>query len=268
LISDSPTSESQSPIPGWDPAKYLEFAGPRLRPAHDLLARVPLAAPRVVYDLGCGAGNVTRLLAERWPTAAVTGVDGSPRMLAAARRAAPAVTWMQADLGTWQAPRPADLVFSNAALHWLDDHPRLFPRLVAGLAPGGVLAVQMPRNHGAPSHTAMTAAALAGPWRERLRPALRPSPVAAPAAYHDILAPHVSALDIWETEYLHVLDGNNPVVEWTRGSALKPLLDALDEPERSAFLAEYAGRIARAYPRRPDGRTLLPFRRLFIVAVR
>jgi trans-aconitate 2-methyltransferase len=229
---------------------------------------VPLAAPAVVYDLGCGAGNVTRLLVERWPAAAVTGVDGSATMLAAARAAAPAVTWEQADLDTWRASRAADLVFSNAALHWLDDHPRLFPRLIADLTPGGVLAVQMPRNHGAPSHTTIVAAALAGPWRERLRAALRPRPVAEPAVYHDILEPHVSRLDIWETEYLHVLDGDNPVVEWTRGSALKPLLDALDEPERAAFLAEYAARIARAYPRRPDGRTLLPFRRLFIVAVR
>jgi trans-aconitate 2-methyltransferase len=253
---------------GWDPAKYLEFAGPRLRPAVDLLARVPLGAPAVVYDLGCGAGNVTRLLAERWPAATVTGVDGSAAMLQAARAAAPALSWVEADLGTWRAPRPADLLFSNAALHWLDAHPRLFPRLVGELASGGVLAVQMPRNHGAPSHTEMVAAAAAERWRDRLRTALRMHPVAEPAVYHDILAPHVSRLDIWETEYLHVLEGNNPVVEWTRGSALKPLLDALEEPERSAFLADYAERIARAYPPRPDGRTLFPFRRLFIIALR
>lgn len=254
--------------PGWDPAKYLEFVGPRLRPALDLLARVPAASPALVVDLGCGAGNVTRLLVDRWPAASVTGVDGSPAMLAAARAAAPAVTWVEADIGTWRSSRPADVVFSNAALHWLDDHPRLFPHLVAGLAPGGVLAVQMPRNHGAPSHTAIVAAAQAGPWRERLRPVLRERPVAEPAVYHEILAPHVSRLDIWETEYLHVLEGENPVVEWTRGSALKPLLDALPEPERSGFLAEYSSRIARAYRPDPHGRTLFPFRRLFIVAVR
>jgi trans-aconitate methyltransferase len=162
-------SGSHGLTPGWDPAKYLEFAGPRLRPALDLLARVPLGAPATVYDLGCGAGNVTRLLAERWPAAAVTGVDGSPAMLRTAREAAPAVTWEEADLGTWHPTRPADLLFSNAALHWLDDHARLFPRLIGDLAPGGVLAVQMPRNHGAPSHTEMVAAAEAGPWRERLR---------------------------------------------------------------------------------------------------
>ena len=253
---------------GWDPAKYLEFAGHRLRPALDLLARVPAASPAVVHDLGCGTGNVTRLLLERWPAAAVIGVDGSAAMLAAARAATPEVTWVQADIGSWRSPRPADVVFSNAALHWLNDHPALFPRLVDRLARGGALAVQMPRNHEAPSHTEMVAAAETGPWRERLRPALRARPVAEPAVYHDILAPHVSRLDVWETEYLHVLEGDNPVVEWTRGSALKPLLDALKEPERSDFLAEYSARIARAYPRRADGRTLFPFRRLFIVAVR
>jgi trans-aconitate 2-methyltransferase len=255
-------------VTGWDPAKYLEFAGPRLRPALDLLARIPHPGPSVVYDLGCGAGNVTRLLRERWPEAAVTGVDSSRAMLAAAAAAAPGVAWVQADLGAWRADRPADLVFSNAALHWLEGHGTLLPRLVADLAPGGVLAVQMPRNHGAPSHTEMVAAARAGPWRGRLEPLLRLQPVGPPEAYHDILAPRVARLDVWETEYLHVLEGDNPVVEWTRGSALKPLLDALDEPDRSGFLAAYAARIARAYPRRPDGRTLFPFRRLFLVGVR
>jgi trans-aconitate 2-methyltransferase len=189
-------------------------------------------------------------------------------MLAAARTAAPGITWQEADIGSWRAPRPADLLFSNAALHWLDDHAGLFPRLAEDLGAGGVLAVQMPRNHGAPSHTEMVAAAEVGPWRDRLRPALRARPVAEPAVYRDLLRPHVAQLDIWETEYLHELEGDNPVVQWTRGSALKPLLDALDESERSAFLAEYAGRIRLAYPPRPDGRTLLPFRRLFIVAVR
>ncbi len=174
---------------------------------------------------------------------------------------------MNADLGAWEALRPADLVFSNAALHWLDDHAGLFPRLVSMLAPGGGLAVQMPHNHGAPSHTCMTEAAEAGPWRDRLHPLLRPSPVAAPAFYYDLLAPRSRAFDIWETEYLHVLEGDNPVVEWTRGTALRPLIAALEGAEREAFLAEYAQRVARAYPRRSDGRTLFPFRRLFFVAI-
>src|SRR5262249_17749696 len=264
----SETSPAYRLAQGWDPSKYLEFAGPRLQPALDLLSRVPLAAPASVYDLGCGAGNVTRFLAERWPTAFVTGVDGSPAMLAKARAAAPSVPWEEADLQTWRPSRPANLLFSNAALHWLDGHAHLFPRLVADLSPGGVLAVQMPRNHGAPSHTEMVAAAEAGPWRERLRPTLRARPVAEPSLYYDVLAPHATRLDIWETEYLHVLEGTNPVVEGARGSALNPPLDARGGPERAGFVADYAPRVARAYPPRPDGRTLFPFRRLFILAVR
>ena len=253
---------------GWDPAQYLRFAGPRLQPALDLLARIPLTAPAAVYDLGCGAGNVTRLLRERWPDARVTGVDGSPAMLEAAARAAPGVRFIHADLAAWAPPAPADVIFSNAALHWLDGHASLLPRLLGHLAPGGVLAVQMPRNHGAPSHTEMVRAVEAGPWRARLVPLLRRAPVAAPAVYYDILAPHAGHLEIWETEYLHALEGDNPVVEWTRGSALKPLLDALEPPEREGFLADYGARMAAAYPRRPDGRTLFPFRRLFILAGR
>jgi trans-aconitate 2-methyltransferase len=259
------SSSGADPAAGWDPGKYLEFAGPRLRPALDLLARVPLAAPGVVYDLGCGAGNVTRFLRDRWPAAAVTGVDGSAAMLRAAARAAPGVRWVEADLRGWRPDTRPDLIFSNAALHWLDDHAILFPRLVGELTPGGVLAVQMPRNHDAASHTAMVDAALGGPWRARLEPHLRRTPVAPPAAYYDILARHASALDIWETEYLQALEGEAPVVEWSRGSALKPLLDALEPPDRDAFLGDYAARVRAAYPRRADGRTLFPFRRLFII---
>jgi trans-aconitate 2-methyltransferase len=189
-------------------------------------------------------------------------------MLAEAAKIAPGIRWVEGDLRHWVAEPPADLVFSNAALHWLDDHPTLFPHLVAQLEPGGVLAVQMPRNHGAPSHTAMVQAALDGPWRARLEPLLRRAPTAPPDVYHDVLAPLVSRLDVWETEYLHVLEGANPVVEWTKGSALRPLLDALDPSDRADFLAAYARLVATAYPRRPDGRTLFPFRRLFLVATR
>jgi trans-aconitate 2-methyltransferase len=254
----------------WDPSQYLRFADHRLRPAIDLLGRVDLEAPGQVVDLGCGAGNVTRLLTERWPGAAVTGVDGSTDMLAKARAGTgdEGIHWQHADLRDWQPGRPVDLLFSNAALHWLDDHALLFPRLFALLAPGGVLAAQMPRNHGAPSHTCMTEAAGAGPWAARLKPHFRPAPTAMPEVYYDLLAPLADKLDIWETEYLQVLEGDNPVVEWTKGTALKPLLDALDGTERAGFLADYSRRVAAAYPARADGRTLFPFRRLFIVARR
>jgi len=250
----------------WDPAQYLKFAGQRLRPAIDLLNRIDLADPGEVYDLGAGAGNVTRLLKERWPRARVTGVENSEEMLAKARGAAPEIAWQRADLSTWSPPRPADLIYSNAALHWLDDHDRLFPALLGVLAPGGVLAVQLPRNFEAPSHTAITEAVRSGPWRAKLEPLLRPHPVAAPGFYFDLLTTRAAALDMWETEYLQVLEGEHPVKEWVKGTWLGPLLDALSEADRARLEARYAELVASAYPRRSDGRTLFPFRRLFIVA--
>jgi trans-aconitate 2-methyltransferase len=253
-------------MPTWDPRQYLKFADHRLRPALDLLTQIPLDAPATVHDLGCGPGNITRLLAERWPEAHVTGLDSSAEMLAKARQEAPGIAFVQADIAGWTAPATADLLFSNSTLQWLEHHAALFPRLLAQLAPGGVLAVQMPHNHEAPSHVLMRAAAEAGPWGSRLRDVRSIAPVGTPADYYGILAPAARQVDIWETEYLHVLDGDNPVVEWTKGTGLRPFLDALDEPERGRFLADYAARIAQAYPKQADGRTLLPFRRLFIIA--
>jgi trans-aconitate 2-methyltransferase len=250
----------------WDPAQYLKFAGPRLRPALDLLQRIDLESPATIYDLGAGAGNVTRLIAARWPEARIVGVDGSAEMLAKAAAENPAIEWRQADLGAWRPDRAADLIYSNAALHWLDDHDRLFPALFASLAPGGVLAVQIPRNFGAPSHTSITETARNGPWRAKLEPLLRPSPVAEPEFYYDLLAPLAASLDLWETEYLQVLEGENPVKEWTKGTWLTPLLAALGEPERSNFEAAYGARVAAAYPPRSDGKTLVPFRRMFLIA--
>lgn len=251
----------------WDSTQYLKFAPERARPARDLMARVPIEAPRAIYDLGCGAGNVTRLLAERWPEAAITGIDASSDMLAKARAGEDyGIGWQEADLTTWTPDRPADLLYSNAALQWLDDHATLLPRLVRLLRPGGVLAVQMPRNWDAPSHTLIGETAEDGPWAERLRGVHRARPVAAPEAYYDWLAPVAVRIEVWETIYWQVLDGDNPVVEFTKGTALRPLLEALDGEERRAFLEAYSRRIRAAYPPRPDGRTLFPFRRLFLIA--
>jgi trans-aconitate 2-methyltransferase len=254
-------------MPTWDPNQYLKFSDHRLRPALDLMAQIPLDAPRSIYDLGSGPGTITRLLAERWPSAVVTGVDSSADMLAKARQEAPGVAFQQADIAHWSPPAPADLIFSNATLHWLDDHAALLPRLAAQLAPGGVLAVQMPCNRDSPSHLLMDEAAADGPWRAKLS-RLRPvyGSVQTPDAYYRILAPVARSVDIWETTYLHILAGDNPVAEWTKGTALRPYLDALDETERAAFFASYAARIAAAYPKQPDGNTLLPFRRIFFIA--
>lgn len=256
----------------WDPGQYLKFGGERLRPALDLLARVPAEAPAQVIDLGCGTGALTRILAERYPRAAVTGLDGSAEMLAkAAKEPAPGETiaWEQADIAQWTARRKVDLIYSNAALHWLVGHERLFAHLAAQLAPGGVLAVQMPRNHDAPSHRLIDRGIAALPGlAERMKANPRPLPVPGPDFYYDLLRPLAVSLDIWETEYLHVLQGDDPVFEWTRATTLKPVLEVLRPDEREGFEADYKAGCRAAYPRRPDGSTLFPFRRIFMVAVR
>ena len=257
----------------WDPAQYLKFAGPRLRPALDLLQRIDQEAPATVYDLGAGAGNVTRLIAARWPEARVVGVDSSAEMLQKAaadnpRADNPQLEWQQADLATWRPARPADVIYSNAALHWIENHAPVFVALFDSLAAGGTFAVQIPRNFGAPSHTSMGKAARQGPWRARLEPLLRPAPVAEPEVYFDLLARRAARLDMWETEYLQVLEGEHAVKEYTKSTWLSPLLAALEEPERSRFEAVYTEMVDAAYPRRPDGKTLFPFRRLFIIATK
>ena len=253
----------------WDPARYDLFRRQRRRPAEDLLAAalawVGERAPERVADLGCGGGDLARRLAERWPDAEVAGIDGSAAMLEQARQTSTRVRWRQADLTDWRPERPLDLIISNAALHWIGDHSALFPRLLAGLAPGGVLAVQMPRNFAAPSHTLLAETIRQGPWAARLADRLGPSPVHEPERYVDWLA-GAADLDIWETEYLHRLDGEDPVLNWTRGTALVPVLDRLDQTGQAAFLAAYGAKLRAAYPRRPDGSTLFPFRRLFVMA--
>jgi len=253
---------------GWDPAQYLTFGDHRLRPALELLQRIPLQAPAQVVDLGCGAGNVTAHLRRRWPQAAITGVDTSRQMLDAAAKVEPSVTWVEADLATWTPPVPPDVLYANAALHWVTEQAPLFRRLVGLLAPGGVLAVQMPRNFEQPSHQLIYQAVAAGPWQARLQDVLRPVPVEGPAFYYDLLATLCAQIDLWETRYVQVLRGENPVAEFTKGSWLKPLLDALEEPQRSAFEAEYRRLVQEAYPPRADGTTLFPFNRMFIVAVK
>jgi len=250
----------------WNPQQYARFSGQRLRPALDLIARIPSEQPQSVADLGCGTGNVTRMLGSRWPGARMTGIDASPQMLAEAKKLEADITWEQTELGTWNPMTKFDLIFSNAALHWLDDHPALFARLAANVAAGGVLAVQMPRNFGAASHTLIHELASSAPWRDALGKLLRPQPVLEPAAYYDLLARRARSIDIWETEYLQILEGENPVAEWTKGTWLAPLLAALAPSARTAFESEYRQRVAQAYPRQPDGKILFPFRRLFIVA--
>jgi trans-aconitate 2-methyltransferase len=250
----------------WDPIQYLRFDSDRLRPALDLLARIPLGAAGEIVDLGCGPGHIAKILKSRWPLARVTGVDRSLEMLERAAAGAPDIQWQQKDLAEWHPDRPVDLIYANASLHWLGDHQTLFPRLMAGLKPGGWLAVQMPRNHDRPSHLAAFKVAEQGPWRARLGSLLRKQPVAEPEDYLEWLSPLASHLDIWQTDYLHLLTGPDPVVAWMRGSLLVPLMEALGEGEQAAFLEVYTRHLRAAYPTDGAGRTPFWFRRLFIVA--
>jgi trans-aconitate 2-methyltransferase len=260
----------------WDDAQYLKFGDERTRAARELLARVPLQSAERVVDLGCGPGNSTALLRDRWRQAHVVGVDNSPEMLERARKDLPptasssessasTLEWILGDAGTFTPPHPVDLLFANAVFHWLPDHAALFPSLIGKLRAGGVLAVQMPHNFEEPSHRLMreTRAKLM-PGRQEIR-AL--TPVASAAFYYDLLAPRTTAVDIWRTTYEHVMPDAAAIVEWVKGTGLRPYLDDLDEAERSRFLLAYREAIDAAYPARSDGKRLFSFPRLFIVAV-
>ncbi len=252
----------------WNPRQYLRFGNERLQPVIDLIGRIPLESPGVIYDLGCGTGSGTVILKERWPAAHVTGVDSSESMLEMTRSLEASVSWQHSDLNTWEPSAPAHLIFSNAVFHWLDDHHALFPRLMAMLAPGGILAVQMPQNWRAPTHRLIAATVRGGPWQERLEQHIREFPVLEGQEYYDLLSAQASSIDMWETTYYHILEGQDPVVEWTKGSILRPLMDLLEEPEASTFLERYRSQIAQAYPQQPDGKTVLQFRRLFFMATK
>lgn len=256
-------------MPSWNSDQYLKFAAERTRPALDLAARVALDAPARVIDLGCGPGNSTAIAARRWPGAALAGLDSSPGMLAAARQEFPHGTWIDGDIATWKADTPCDVVFSNAALQWVPDHRREFPRLLAQVAPGGALAVQMPANADAPPHRLMRELAASAAWRAFFPVPPREWHVHPPEFYYDILAPHASRLDLWATDYFHVLAGLDSIIEWYRGTGLRPWLDALpDDATREQFLGAYRARLVPYFPTRADGRVLFPFRRLFLVAYR
>ena len=264
----------------WNAAQYLKFEDERSRPARDLLAQVPplphTGAAAHIIDLGCGPGNSTELLIARFPEARVVGLDSSPNMLAEARKRLPEVPFIQADLAHWLPAAvsdaasdagPYDLVFANAVFQWLPDHPAVLARLFAALAPGAVLAVQMPDNIAEPSHRLMRDIAKEGPWAAKLAQAAR-APLPPVRHYYDLLAPLAARLDLFHIDYNHALSGPEAVVEWVSGTGLRPFLDPLDSAEREDFLARYTARIAQAYPLAQDGKLLLRFPRLFIVAQR
>lgn len=258
----------------WDANLYLKFADHRTRPAIDLINRLDPAngarAGHAIYDLGCGAGNISRLLAERFPQSPVIGIDSSDEMLAKARAETPdrRISFAKGDLAQFKPDMPPAILYSNAAYQWLRGHIDMFPGLLKLLPAGGQLAIQMPRNHDAPSHALMRKAADAGPWRDKLKGIGGIVRVEEPARYFDVLKPLSSELEVWETIYQQPLTGKDPVAQFTASTGLRPFMEALDKAEGAAFYETYARMLAEAYPTRADGITLFPFRRLFMVARR
>lgn len=259
--------------PLWDPAQYLRHAGHRTRPFTDLLARVPdlPGDPPRIADLGCGAGNVTALLAHRRPDARITGYDTSPAMLERARaeHGRDGLDFVEADVRTWTPDRPHDLIVSNATLHWIPGHTDRFADWTAALTPGGTFAFQVPGNFDAPSHVLLRELAGSARWRDRLSGVLHHEAVLRPEAYLEHLTALGCTTDAWETTYVHLLEGKDPVLDWVKGTGLRPVLTALaDDPgARDAFVAEYRAALRAAYPAGPHG-TPFPFRRVFVVAVK
>lgn len=236
-------------------------------PLRDLLDEVAGAGPKSIIDLGAGAGSALPLLRQRWPDARLIAVDNSPEMLAKIP-AAPDTDIVSADIAFWQPETPVDLIISNAALHWLDRHDELFPRLMGWLSQGGRLAVQMPNNWAEPSHQAMFEVAATGPWRERLQPHLRTEPVLTADEYRRILEECATDTRIFEKTYTHRLEGEDAVASWMQGSSLGQLLEVLPRSEADDFLVRYRAALEGAYPTTPEDQTIFPFRRLFIIAVR
>jgi len=256
----------------WNPLTYLEFADYRARPGEDLMARIGLRVPGAITDLGCGPGNLTRKLKERWPDRAVIGVDASPQMLQKARATTLAdgvdVAWQEGDISTWQPQTPPALIFANAALQWVPHHRELFPRLMRGVAPGGVLAVQMPLSADAPYHHCIEKLRDTPRWHERLRGVRYHEHPWPAGSYYNLIIPYARGVDVWETHYHHVLADVHAVTTWVSGTALTPFLSVLRQEEKQQLLDDFTDIASLSYPSRLDGKVLFTMRRLFIVAER
>jgi len=253
----------------WNATHYLTYANERTRPAFDLAARVMLDAPAAIVDLGCGPGNSTAILRERWPAAQVVGIDNSPEMLAVARKSHPNQQWLLTDVAQWRPEQPFDLLYSNAALQWMPDHGALIPRLFSHVAPGGAFAAQIPSSTFAAVRTLIHEISHDPAWNQRMDVARNTLTMESPSFYYDALVGDAAKIDLWETEYNHVLESKAAIVDWIASTGLRPFLAALDDDgERTDFLGRLQERVNAAYESRIDGKVLFPFRRMFVIAYR
>jgi trans-aconitate 2-methyltransferase len=254
----------------WSAKQYVAFEDERTRPVRDLLAALPETQARSAVDLGCGPGNSTELLAQRYPRAAISAIDSSADMIEAARRRLPQVRFETVGIEAWSASGPFDVILANAVLQWLPDHAALLPALARRLASGGALAIQMPNNLDGPAQRLMREIAADGPWAGKLSAAAAArTPLASPEWYYALLRSSCGSADVWQTTYYHALSGGaGAIVEWFKGSGLRPFLEPLDEAEREAYIGRYQAALARVYPPLADGSVLLPFPRLFMIGIR
>ncbi|MEN4770512.1 trans-aconitate 2-methyltransferase [Duffyella gerundensis] len=253
----------------WDPSLYRQFENERTRPAHELLTRITLERPNHITDLGCGPGNSTALLAQKWPAAKVVGLDNSPAMLEQAVQRLPQCAFELANISTWRARQPQDLIYANASLQWLTQHEQLMPHLLAQLAPGGVLAIQMPDNLQEPSHRAMRDVAGLPQFSDKISDATSVrAELLSTEGYYDLLTTNEATADIWRTTYYHVMPSVDAIIDWLRATGLRPFLAPLSAQEQAQFLSLYRRELTQHYPLRANGTVLLAFPRLFLVATR
>lgn len=254
-------------MPVWDADQYLKFQRERTQPAIDLAARVRLETPERIVDVGCGPGNSTAVLANRFPQAELSGLDSSIEMLKTARQSHPEIHWFQADLASWKPEEKYDLLFSNAVLQWVPDHKAIFPRLMSFLKPHGALAVQLPAHYDSPLHRCVVEVSQLPGWHDQTAEARQALGCESCSFYYDLLSPLSEEIDLWETKYIHIMESVESILEWFRGTGLRPYLEALpDDRERARFEAELLERYQATYPIQENGKVLFPFRRLFIVA--
>ena len=253
-------------MPQWDPDQYLKFRNERTQPAYDLVARISHPNPRMIIDAGCGPGNSTDILLQRWPSASISGFDSSLEMLNEAEASNQNIKWFESTIEDWNPTKTYDIIFSNAVLQWVENHEFMLPRLLSFLNKSGALAMQMPAHYKSPLHQQLINIAGKPDWAGFTEAERSLLSLAKPSFYYNLLAPITSKIDIWETQYFHIMDSSQAILEWFRGTGLRPFLEALpDDQARQSFESEVLKEYTNAYPQEANGKVLFPFNRFFLI---